>query len=81
MELMIARYSSNPALGWVAMDEIIQKTLMSSFNQRFQQWRDRGIVITNRMLDGKSKYKLFTHPDDIDRERFSCKAVQVGMEF
>lgn len=79
LELMIANYSSDRNLGWVPMEEILIKTGMSSFNQRFQEMRALGINIINRTINMKSKYKLKTHPNDIDQERFSCKTIQPGL--
>jgi hypothetical protein len=80
LELMITNYSGNPQSGWVSMDRIISRTMMSSFNQRFQEWRRRGIIIKNRVKDGKSEYRLFTNPADIDRDNIRSKALQLMME-
>lgn len=61
------------------MEMILQETTMSSFNQRFQEWRQRGIAIENRMIDDRSEYKLFTNPQDIDFETICCKAIQTEL--
>lgn len=79
LELMMSNYSSYPKEGWVSMDEILIKIRMSSFNQRFQEWRDRGIIIKNRMINKKSEYKLVTHPSNIDKITISCTAQQQGL--
>jgi len=58
---------------WVSMEEILIRVQMSSFNQRFQEWRERGIDIRNRMNNGTSEYRLFTHPLSIDWVNFRLK--------
>jgi hypothetical protein len=81
LELMIRHYSPLPVEGWVSMELILQETAMSSFNQRFQEWRKSGITIENRMMDRrqKSEYKLFTHPQNVDVENIRYQAVQMEM--
>lgn len=76
---MIDNYSSMPNEGWVSMEKIIHRTSMSSFNQRFQEWRDHGIMIENRMIDSNSEYKLFTHPLDVDKDNFRNKVKQTSL--
>lgn len=48
------------------MEEIIEYTKMSSFNQRIQTMRKAGIKIENKMEGSKSFYQLFTDPQTID---------------
>ena len=68
-----AFYSKNDNLAWVTMEHIVRTTAMSSFSQRFQEWRDRGIDIRNSIVDGASKYRLFTNPESIDFDNFRLK--------
>ncbi|UCE67359.1 MAG: hypothetical protein JSU85_04920 [Candidatus Zixiibacteriota bacterium] len=78
LELMIANYSANPGTGWVPAEKCAQ--IMVSYNQRFQQWRLKGIKIENRMIGDKSEYKLYTHPSEIDRDNFRSKVSQMALE-
>jgi len=78
LELMIVNYSGNPISGWVSAERCAQ--IMVSYNQRFQQWRNKGIKIENRMKEDRSEYKLYTHPAEIDRENFRSKVSQITIE-
>jgi hypothetical protein len=79
LELMIANYSGNSFSGWVSAESCA--TRMVSYNQRFQEWRLNGIKIENRIIEGRSEYKLYTHPLEIDKENFRSKASQMAMDF
>ena len=79
LELMIFNYTGNPLTGWVPAEQCAAR--MVSYNQRFQQWRANGIKIDNRIREGQSEYKLYTHPSEIDRENFRSKVSQIAIEF
>ena len=51
---------------WISMEEIIEHTKMSSFNQRIQTMREAGIKIENKMEGNNSFYRMFTDPQSID---------------
>lgn len=51
---------------WLSMVEIIRFTEMSSFNQRFQEWRKKDVQIAHKTIDGKSYYKMETDPLSFD---------------
>ena len=65
---------------WLTMEFIISATYMSSFNQRLQEWRKRGIDIRHRTLEGRSEYRLFTDPLAIDWHTFSLKMLDTPAE-
>ena len=69
-----AKYSKNPEEAWVSMTDIVTKLQMSSFNQRFQEWRKNGIIVEHRYdSNGQSEYMLATNPRWIDWGEFRNK--------
>ena len=68
LSLMIHHYNRE-----VSMEQILRITEMSSFNQRFQEWRKLGINVRHSTINGKSYYCLTTHPEAIDADRIELR--------